>query len=548
MKKRLDDLIKDDETVKMGKFMRYLLRYWWAIAVCAIIFAAMGYVINKIKSQKYEVTASIILNDFDNDGKGSLSGTGLGSLFSSFTMGSASYKLVEDEIRRVQSHGNLIEVIKQHNLNDLSWSKKGMFSRSVWYYNDAPIKIEAPATVIDTISTTTKFNIKVAPGGKDIRVVCEQPVGKVVLDQSYNKFPIKVRTPYATFNIDKSVTYNPTESLNFYDVITSPEIYAHELYKKVDLSAPSKKSNIIYLVMEDTRTDRARDILNSLVSTYNLKAIETNHEEARAAIDFIEDRMVHLYNQLQNSEKSIETFKKQNRITDPNFEAEYIFRKKGTAEEAMVEQRTKAGISQMVIDFLRNEGTKYSLVPFTSDAPEAPIQAYNELALERMRLEQNAKGNNASLKTINAQMDAMRINLINSLERDLGASRVAISDLERVNSESAARIGQVPTIERHLTELYRNRSIQNQIYGFLLQKREENQLKLARDIPSSRIMEEAYAASEPSGIGGKLLIVVFGFLGIAFGIVGLYLVYWYQNRRDKLAEVKSLTASIEENS
>ncbi|MBD5213120.1 MAG: hypothetical protein HDS70_05815 [Bacteroidales bacterium] len=540
MEKQYEDLIKDDERVGMGKFLRYLLKCWWAVAACVVIFAALGYVYSKIKSEKYEVMASIIMNDTDSDGKGTLGG-GLGSLFSSFNMGGASYKLVEDEIRRIQSRGNLEEVVKMLNLNSKNWSKSGMLKPKVWYYNDAPLTVSLPAAVADTLSATTKFRIDVAEGGKEIHVKAEQPMGKTVLDQTYKAFPIQAKTPRGTFRIDKSVTYNPSEPLTFYNVTTSPKIYAESLYKDIDMASPTKKSNIIYMSIDEVRPDRGEDILNNLVAIYNLRSIETGHEEARAAIDFIDERMVELYQQLQNSEKSIETYKKANNIVDPEAEAEYIFKKKGGAETAIVEQRTKAGVSQMIIDFLRNENTRYSLIPFTSDAPEAPIQAYNELALERLRLEQNAKGNNASLKGVTAQMDAMRANLISTMERELSATRIAIGDLEKVNHESESRIGQVPSIERKLTELYRNQTIQNQIYGFMLQKREENQLKLAREIPAGRIMEKAYSSTEPKGLGGKILIILFGFLGGILGVGGLYIVYWYQNRCDRLA-----SASLDE--
>lgn len=535
--KRLNDLVEGDEKIRVGSYIAYVIRSWWAVVAVALIFGAVGYIYSKIKTERYTAQGSIILNDSDFDGKGTLGGSGLGSLFSSFTMGGSSYKLVEDEIRRLQNRGNLEKVIKMLNLNNVSWSKESLLSPKVFYYNDAPINIDIPMAVLDTISATTRFDITVAEGGKEIEVKAEQPLGKEVLNQTYSKFPILAKTPRGTFRIDKSVTYNPSKELKFHNLIYNQKEYCTVLYDKLDVAAPSKKSNIIYISYKDVNPKRGCDVINNLVAIYNDASVEWGHQEARNAIDFINERMVELYSQLQQSEKSIETFKRENKISDPEIDAKYTLEKKGGAESALMEQRTKAGVTQMIIDFLKSDNTKYSMIPFTSDSPEAPIQAYNELVLERMRLEQNAKGNNASLKGLTAQIDAMRHNLITSMERDLSATKIAVSDLERVNSESDARIGQVPGIERRLTELYRNQTIQNQIYGFMLQKREENQLKLARENPSGRIMEEAYSPSETDGLGGKILILAFAFIGGIFALAGLYLVFWYQRRRDQLAEV-----------
>lgn len=544
METKTSDLIKNDSRVGVGKYIMYLLRCWWAILIVMVIFGALGYLYASIKSEKYEIKSSIIMNDSDNDGKGTLSGTGLGSLFSSFTMGGASFKLVEDEIRRIQSHDNLIRVTSQLGINSTSWSKPGGLNPKVWYYKNEPIIVSLKQGVIDTLSVATKFQIDVAEGAKDIRVRAEQPAGKEVLDKTYSKFPIVAKTPYATFYIDKSPTYNPTEPLHFYNITMPIAAYADKLYKRLDLGTPTKKSNIIYVTMEDNVSERGIDIVNTLVEVYNKDAIDTQHEEALAAINFINERMGVLYSQLQDSERNIENFKRENKVSDPEIDAKYALQMKGDAESALIEQRTKAGVTRMIIDFLRNDGSRYSMIPFTSDAPEAPIQAYNDLVMERMRLEQNAKGNNSTLRGLTAQIDAMRANLISSLERDLSATNIAVSDLQRVNSESDSRIGQVPMIERKLTELYRNQTIQSQIYGFMLQKLEENQLKLAREIPAGRVMEKAYTPSDSGGPGKKLLIIIFAFLGGCLAVGGLSLVFWYQGRRDKMAEVEPIAERV----
>lgn len=538
MKKNADELVTGDDRLQIGAMLYYMLKHWWVLMLFCIVFGALGFVYSKIKSDTYDVRASIILNDTESDGKGSL-GSGLGSLLSSFNMGGASYKLVEDEILRIQSRNNLISTIKTLNLNSRSWSKNSFFEPKVWYYNDSPVNVDIPMAALDTMQRSTFFKITVPEGGRNIRVVVEQPVGKEVMDKTFPKFPFNVKTPCGTFHISKSVTYNPSEKLVFYNLTSSPAIYAESLYKQLEVSSPSRKSNVINLSTEEVLPRRGVDMLNTLVDVYNRNGVETSHEEARQTVDFINERMIDMYSQLEKSEADIESYKRSNRIVDPDAEAEYILKKKGTAESALIEQQTRQGVLRMVIDFLKGENTKYSMIPFTSNVPEAPIQAYNELVLERMRLEQNVKGSNATLKAITAQVDAMRGNLLSTLERDLAASTIAISDLQRMNGESDSRIGQAPSIERRLTALYRNQVIQNQIYAFLLQKREESQLRLAREIPVARVMEDAYSDTKPNGIGGIMMSIILAFMGGVIGLVCLYVMFWYSNREKRLRTLKT---------
>ena len=173
---------------------------------------------------------------------------------------------------------------------------------------------------------------------------------------------------------------------------------------------------------------------------YNNKLLKDYRNQAQASVDFVKDRLEKLYNELEKSETSIESYKRANKIVDASAEAEYIFLKKQTAERSMIEYETRASVLKMIIEFLQSDKNKYSLIPFADDMPKEPVEEYNKLVMERLRLQENAKGNNAALKSISAQVDAMRANLIGSLESQLSATRIAISDMNRAEAGTASRI------------------------------------------------------------------------------------------------------------
>jgi len=150
--------------------------------------------------------------------------------------------------------------------------------------------------------------------------------------------------------------------------------------------------------------------------------------------------------------------------------------------------------------------------------PEDAISEYNKLVLERIKLGENAKGSNSTLRYVTAQVDAMRLNMLNSLEKQLDAAKIALADLNKDNVSSESRMAGIPTIERDLLSLYREQKIKNQIYAFLLQKREESELKLSSSLIAGKYVDEAYESVEP--VSPKKTLV----LG-CFMLVGLLLAY-----------------------
>ncbi len=265
-----------------------------------------------------------------------------------------------------------------------------------------------------------------------------------------------VKTPYGTFQVSTTSFFKPGEELDMKIGILNPAVAAKSVNKKLSIKSPSKKSDLVFINYEDVNIERGKAVLNTLVDIYNNKLLKDYRNQAQASVDFVKDRLEKLYNELEKSETSIESYKRANKIVDASAEAEYIFLKKQTAERSMIEYETRASVLKMIIEFLQSDKNKYSLIPFADDMPKEPVEEYNKLVVERLRLQENAKGNNAALKSISAQVDAMRANLIGSLESQLSATRIAISDMNRAEAGTASRISDYPTMEKDLLSLYRD--------------------------------------------------------------------------------------------
>lgn len=498
-------------------------RFWWVYIIVFAGFMALAAIYCTVKAPKYECHTSIILNDSDDLGKSNLGG--LGSLMASFSMGGSGYKYVDDEIERLKSHSNLLALIKDLHLNEIYSVKYDFFTPRQYYFDNSPINVFLPEQIADTLSIKTVFNIMLAPDGKTADITAIQPNGPV-FDKANVSLPAMVKTPYGTFRVALTSHFTPGTPLKIRAIYDSPNAYSYSLYKSIKAKSPSKKSSIIFIDYMDENTRKGIAVLDGLVDIYNRRNISEYQEQARASVDFIKGRLEKLYNDLERSERNIESYKRANNIAEPEAEAEYLFKKKQVLETGVIEYETRYAVLKMILEFLHNDANKYSLVPFSEDLPKEPVAEYNEFLIERLRLVENAKGNNASLKTVNAQADAMRANLITSLERQMSAAQIAISDMKRSDSGSSARIAQMPTMEKELLSLYRDQKIKNQIYAYLLQKLEESELKLAREVNTGKPVDVAYAEPEPSSPKKTLVFIGAGLAAILCTYAGLMMLFF----------------------
>lgn len=344
-------LNKEDSKINISFMVNSFRNYWWVYAVMLCLFLGLAAIYVKVKSPSYEIYSSIILNDDENDSKGSLGG--LGSLMASFSLGGSGYKYVEDELVRIRSHSSMMELVEKLGLNETYTSKKGFFSQRQTYFNDSPVKVYIPESVIDTMSVSSSFRVKVSPDGRKADIIVKQKK-----DEVYNRkgvsLPAMVKTPYGTFQVSTTSFFKPGEELDMKIGILNPAVAAKSVNKKLSIKSPSKKSDLVFINYEDVNIERGKAVLNTLVDIYNNKLLKDYRNQAQASVDFVKDRLEKLYNELEKSETSIESYKRANKIVDASAEAEYIFLKKQTAERSMIEYETRASVLKMIIEFLQS--------------------------------------------------------------------------------------------------------------------------------------------------------------------------------------------------
>lgn len=507
------------DVIDVGGIFRNYLRHWWVFLISlALCTGAAMFYMNK-KSPVYLVSGMLMVNQ-QEDGGLAQSGA-MSALMSTIGIGSTTGANPENEVFKLQSRALHTRVVKDLGLNVSVWEDNGFWKRRVNYYKDEPISIYLPEQVVDTLSLSTKFKLT-GPASGPWRLTAKQDK-KEVLDTEVKKFPFNAKTPFGTFRIDATKYFPKTGEVSIGAMYLSNADILDWMKEELGVTAVSTRSDAIAIDFGDVVPQRGIDIVNTIMDFYNegREADRTAYNES--VLDCIDNRLLTLYRELETSESKIEAYKKAHKVVSADAEAEYIFTRKGAMDLNAVELQSGIKVMEMIQQMLTSPETKYSLIPFSGggklglgDGYVKLIESYNELVLQRMNLSTSAKGNNSVMTKLDEQIEAMRSNILSSVGRELQSARINYRTLEAEQSKGNERMSEIPSMEHELITLYRDREVQNAIYGFLLQKREETQLALSQSQPVGKVIDRAYMEQKP--ISPKAILIYAAALIVGIGV------------------------------
>lgn len=524
------------DIINIGGMLRVYLKYWWVFLISLIFCGGVAFWYMKKKTPIYLEQGLIMVNQQEDGGMGHSGG--MMSLLSSMGFGSTTGANPENEVFKMNSRSMLVNIIDTLNLRTSYWQSRGFFKRRINYYQNEPISVSIPRQIADTISVSTTFHLH-GPLKGPWTLNIEQDKEKFQTEVS--KLPYNAKTPYGYFHIEATKDFPVTgEELNVSAIYLCENDVVDWLQENLSADYVSNKADAIQINMGDPIIKRGKDIVNTLMNLYNEHREEDRLEFNHTQLKFIDDRLISLYKELENSEAKIEQFKKTNNIVSPEAEAQYLYTRKGVMDESAVTLQANIQILEMIQQMLSAPDTQYTMIPFSgmTGANEGYTQLigkYNELVMQRMTLASSAKSGNPALTKVEEQIEAMRNNILNSVTRELQSARISEQTLAGEQGKDGSRMGQFPSIEHDMVTLYRDREVQNTIYGFLLQKREETQIALAQNQPVGKIIDYAYAVSKP--ISPKPMLV-YG-IAVVFGIgIPLFLLRTHMPKHTKKAREK----------
>ena len=506
------------ESTSSIKLIPTILRYWWLFLLSFVICFGLLFLYLRITPSSYLIVSTIMVEDdpfISFVGGGSSKSN---SMLKSVMGGDAN---VYNEIEILGSESMVAKTIGELGINCRYYEKTG-FMKKKDHYGTSPIVVEAPKEVFDTLSVSLPFKIKVhANGTADITV-------KKSFFKNYAKLegvqlPATVKTPYGLFVVKPTKYFTPNHEYTITASVAGIIPAALSLQEDMTVDQKAKKTDLIYVDVVDSDVKRGRDFLTTLVRLYNERGLEDKDKQGMVTAKFIDDRLSLIYKNLMGSEAEIETYKKAHNMVDPFLKAKTAIAKEESSEAALVALETQYRISGMIKSFITDPSNRLSLIPFETDSTSASmVRAYNALITQRQHLAHSAKADNPALVQLDQQLNAMRENMIGSVNNALGALKIKIEQAKSVLGEGKSGVNDFASAERDTRNLYRDQAIQNELYLFLLQKREENALKMAAAQPKGKTVDAAFAGEKPVKPKKAIALLIALIFAIALPVVWIY--------------------------
>lgn len=289
----------------------------------------------------------------------------------------------------------------------------------------------------------------------------------------------------------------------------------------------SKTATIINLSLNDAVPQRAEDIINTLIDVYNEDAVNDKNRIAVNTSNFINDRLIIIEKELGGVDSEIETYKKENRLTDIKSEAGVYLQTTSRFQQENLELENQRTLVKYIREYLTDPLKSADLIPSNTGLSdiniERQITEYNELLLKRDKLIGNSSDRNPVVMDLNNSLAAMRQTIIRTMDNLIASLNIKIQNTVEQETQTMRRIAAVPTQQKYVLSVERQQKIKEALYLYLLNKREENALSMSITESNARIIDPATGSNVPVSPKVKMIILAAFVLGcsIPAGILWL---------------------------
>ena len=519
------------ETINIREILIKYLQKWHWFLISAVVCFVIAYFYLKVTKDQFTVQSTILIRkDKSTSGLIDMSMLdGLGGL-------SGNSKEVEDEIQVLSSRSLMTNVIKSLAIETEYYEKHGFRFDEI--YPLTPVKLVTPLMFNDTMKQVASFKLQ----RKDEGYQVDFKYG--ILSQRYLMADLakEIKTPVGVFKFQQILPIKKNETFKIVSYSTRSLIDAY--CGAIKVSTVNKKANAINVSTLSACPRKSEVILDKLIEVYNQDAVIDKNMIATSTAAFIQERIKLIGSELSDVEVDVENYKKKNKLTDITTDADIFLKSASEYDTKLAALETQVNLVSYIEAYVKDNKHQYDLVPANLGIEDKSLlllmQEYNKALLERMKILRTTNEKNPVLMQMEQQLKELRTSIIVSIGSIKDGLKIAKRDVLGKTSQFTSRINGVPTQERELTEIIRQKEIKSKLYLFLLQKREENELSLASTIPSAKTINASYTTLAPVSPKRMMIYLLSLIFGLVLPLVYIYILDMLNNKILDSKELKRL--------
>jgi len=499
--------IPDATGLDAKKLLHVFLEYWLWFIACILVCLLTAFLYLRYTTPKYNINSKILIKD--DKGSNPSDPQNLLSQMDIFN----TENNVNNEKQVLQTHYMIEKVVNELQLN-VSYFVVGNI-KSTELYEARPFTIKL-LYLKDSINPQ-HFDIKFSKNGLSYSVKGDS------LNITFN-LNDTVKTKHLSFVLVANNTRSRADQ-DYQIVIQTPDATTEKYLKALSFNINDKQASVIQVTLEETVPQKGEDILNKLYEVYTRMNEEDKDKIADSTINFIDNRLSIVSAELSGVEKNIEQFKVANSLaTDLSEQSKLTLDNASDIQQQITAQDVQISVVQSIKDYLNQKVEK--IVPNVGVIQDptfiATVQQYNNLVLERDRQLQTTKADNPVIESLNTQIEGIKNNLLISLDNIKRQMQVSRNELQKKKDQIMGVIKASPSIERTFLDISRQQDVKQQLYLFLLQKREETAISKSGTLSNSRLIEPAKSDTLPFSPQKPLIYLIAFCSGIILPAAVIY--------------------------
>lgn len=502
------------EILPLSDVFTMTLRHWpWIIlsVVICVGFATL-YILRTPKV--YTRSAEIQIKD-NEDGAAPTEFKDLGLFQSSSN--------VQDEIAILDSRDLMEEVVRRLNL-DNSYYREGFFHDSIAYGTNLPIDL----TIKDIPeAAAVSLKIKVNKSGNVTLSDIKMPK-KELPDKTYTgMLNDTIMTAIGKMVVKPTSEYKKGKDVDLIFRKTPFESACKSFSGRLGVSLTDKDGNVITLTMADQSQQRADDVLSMLITVYNESWIRDKNQITVSTSNFIDERLGVIEDELGNVDSDISAYKSANLIPDVQAAASMYMEKSQKAEEEILKLNNMLQMMKDIRSYLNSHNSNNQLMPsmpanggISSQGITTQINDYNKRVLQRNALAEKSSEQNPIVIQLDGQIAAQRKAIMSTVDNEIADLSNKLKTYRGSEAQTTSRIATNPTQAKNLLSVERQQKVKEELYLFLLQKREENELSQSFTAYNTKIVNRPGPSDVPPSPRKMHVLGLAFLLGLAipFGV------------------------------
>ena len=285
----------------------------------------------------------------------------------------------------------------------------------------------------------------------------------------------------------------------------------------------SERGEIINLAFSGVNKQRNEAILNTTMQVMQDDQVEDKRVISKVSLAFINERLDGLKKSIDTLSKNTIAYQMDNDIFDPVAQTGNALTNIVKGQEEAFGIGIQLEIAKALLEKLESQAS-YQILPanigIDNESVNTLVNSYNAIITQRNNLLVSTTTKSPMVMQLSSQLDNAKVAIITGVNRYIDGLQTSLSGFQKMEAITKGIVAGLPSKENQLRAYARDFKIGEELYVYLLQRKEEASISYISALPNIKILSIGVSNNAPISPKKQITYLVAFLLGllIPFGI------------------------------